>query len=160
MNKTLPSNIEGVLIQPLKRIVDERGSVMHMLRSDCSWFTKFGEIYFSAVNPGVVKAWKRHKKMTQHFAVPLAKIRLVLLDDRKTVNSKLLLEEFELGQPDKYCLFRIPPMIWYGFQGISECPALIANCTDMVHNPEETENKEISDKKFPYEWKNFGGEPL
>ena len=47
--------IEGVVVQPLRRIADERGSVMHMLRAGDAWFTGFGEIYFSTVYPGVVK---------------------------------------------------------------------------------------------------------
>ena len=37
-------NIHDVLITPLKKIVDERGSIMHMLRSDDDHFEKFGEI--------------------------------------------------------------------------------------------------------------------
>ena len=48
--------IEGVKITPLKQIKDERGKIMHMLRSDSKIFKKFGEIYFSTVNKGFVKA--------------------------------------------------------------------------------------------------------
>ena len=36
--------IEGVLVHSLKQFPDERGSVMHMLRSDAPHFQKFGEI--------------------------------------------------------------------------------------------------------------------
>ena len=39
--------IEGVVVQSLEQIVDDRGSILHMLRSDSELFTKFGEIYFS-----------------------------------------------------------------------------------------------------------------
>ena len=45
----MTKNIEGVQISPLKIISDERGSVMHMLRSDSQVFKKFGEIYFSTI---------------------------------------------------------------------------------------------------------------
>ena len=48
--------IDGVEIFPLRRIQDERGMVMHMLRADDKHFTNFGEIYFSVVYPGVIKA--------------------------------------------------------------------------------------------------------
>jgi dTDP-4-dehydrorhamnose 3,5-epimerase len=34
--------IDGVLIKPLKKIPDERGSVMHMMRSDDQNFEKVG----------------------------------------------------------------------------------------------------------------------
>lgn len=143
--------IEGVIIEPLKQIVDERGKVMHMLRVDSPIFTKFGEIYFSVVNPSVIKAWKRHLKMTQHFAVPIGKIRLVMYDNRKDIATYGKIVELEIGE-DNYCLVRIPPLVWYGFKGISLMPALIANCTDLPHDPNEIERLDLFDKKIPYDW--------
>ena len=47
--------IQGVKFKLLKKICDERGAVMHMLRCDDPEFEKFGEIYFSCIYPGVVK---------------------------------------------------------------------------------------------------------
>ena len=47
--------IDGVVITPLKQIRDERGAVLHMLRTDAPHFAGFGEVYFSVVNPGVIK---------------------------------------------------------------------------------------------------------
>ena len=41
--------INGVVVKPLRRIPDERGFVMHMLRADDPEFEKFGEIYFYAI---------------------------------------------------------------------------------------------------------------
>ena len=46
--------LHGVQMVPLRRIPDERGMVMHMLRNDDPHFTEFGEIYFSVVYPGVI----------------------------------------------------------------------------------------------------------
>src|SRR3972149_9608820 len=133
--------VEGVIIEPLKQIVDERGKVMHMLRVDSSLFTQFGEIYFSVVNPGVVKAWKKHLRMTQHLAVPIGNIRLVVYDDRKDLISYGKTEIIEIGE-DNYCLIKIPPFVWYGFKGISSIPSLIANCTDMPYDPNEVQHLE------------------
>lgn len=143
--------IGGVIVQELKQIADERGRVMHMLRADSPLFTKFGEIYFSIVNPGVVKAWKRHIKMSQHFAVPIGKIRLVFYDNRKESSTSGKVDIVEIGE-NRYCLVKIPPLLWYGFQGISSVPALIANCTDMSHDPNEVERLSPFDKKIPYCW--------
>ncbi len=39
--------IEGVLINKLRQIPDERGAIYHMLRRDNDHFIEFGEIYFS-----------------------------------------------------------------------------------------------------------------
>ena len=152
LNRAIESKIDGVTILSLKQIEDERGAVLHMLRSDSPVFSKFGEIYFSIVNPGTVKAWKRHKKMTQHFAVPMGRIRLVLFDDRADSRSKEEVEEIILGRPGHYFLLCIPPMLWYGFKCISSEPALIANCTDLPHDPDETEKKNPGDRGISYQW--------
>lgn len=136
--------INGVIVQPLKQIVDERGKVMHMLRCDSPLFTKFGEVYFSRVNYGVVKAWKKHSKMTQNFAVPVGKIRLVICDGKNV-------DIIETGE-DNYTLVKIPPMLWYGFCGLSKEPALIVNCANIPHDPSETEKLDSNDAKIPYVW--------
>ena len=81
--------IEGVLIKPLSVFSDGRGKVMQMLRSDAPFFKHFGEVYFSIVNPGIVKGWKRHLKMTQHFAVPVGNIKLVFYDNREKFKNKI-----------------------------------------------------------------------
>ena len=46
--------IENVVVQPLRKIPDERGCIFHMLRCDDPLFERFGEIFFSQVYPGVV----------------------------------------------------------------------------------------------------------
>jgi dTDP-4-dehydrorhamnose 3,5-epimerase len=144
--------IQGVVIQKLRQIADNRGKVMHMLRADSPLFTEFGEIYFSLINRGAIKAWKRHLRMTQHFAVPIGSIRLVIYDDRKDFGSFNQLEIMGLGE-DNYSLVRIPPLVWYGFKGISTSQSLVANCTDLVHDPAEVERLEPFDKRIPYDWK-------
>ena len=115
-------------------------------------FSKFGEVYFAIANPGVIKAWKRHKKMTQLFALPVGRIRLVVFDDRSNSPSKGVIEEIVLGRPDQYYLVCIPPMLWYGFQGISETPALLVNCSDLPHDPKESEQLPVSNDRMFYNW--------
>jgi len=143
--------IQGVVIQELKQIGDERGKVLHMLKTGSPLFTSFGEIYFSIVNPGSVKAWKKHFKMTQHFAVPMGKIKLVIYDDRENSVSNKELETLYIGE-DNYCLVRIPPLLWYGFKGISSIPALIANCTDLPYDPDEIIRLNPFTDKIPFKW--------
>ena len=74
--------IEGVKITELKQIKDKRGKIMHMLRNDSKVFKKFGEIYFSTINPGIIKAWHLHKEATLNYVCLKGKIKLVLYDDR------------------------------------------------------------------------------
>lgn len=143
--------IEGVVIKELSQFVDDRGRVMHMLKADDPVFEKFGEVYFSEVLPGVVKAWKKHKLMTQLFAVPVGLIRLVIYDDRINSTSAGSLKVIETGRKE-YKLIRIPSGVWYGFKGLGDIPSLIANCADLPHSTNECEIRISNDKIIPYQW--------
>ena len=144
--------IEGVTITELREIADERGAVLHMVRSDLPEFTRFGECYFSEIVPGAVKAWKRHRVQTQNFAVPVGRIRLVIYDDRDSSATHGQLQELQLGRPDAYIRLRVPPGLWYGFTCIGERPALLVNCTDLPHDPTESERRPLDDSAIPYKW--------
>jgi dTDP-4-dehydrorhamnose 3,5-epimerase len=143
--------IDGVHIIPLRQIVDERGKIMHMLRSDAAHFRAFGEIYFSAVNPGAIKAWHIHTEMTLNYAVPAGQIKFVLYDDREGSNTRGKVQEIFLGA-DSYSLVVVPPLIWNGFKGIGSVPALVANCATIPHSPNEIERKDPFDPSIPYDW--------
>lgn len=143
--------IDGIKITPLRQIVDERGKIMHMLRCDTDVFQAFGEIYFSTVNPGAIKAWHIHKKMTLNYAVPVGNIKFVLHDDRDGSPTKGETQEVFLG-PDNYCLVTVPPMIWNGFKGLGQMPALVANCATIAHDPDEIDRCDPFDAAIGYDW--------
>ena len=121
------SRIDGVLVTPLARIADERGTILHMLRADDPHFLGFGEIYFSTVYPGVIKGWHIHREMTLNYACIHGRIKLVLFDDREGSPTKGELMEIFLG-PDNHSLVQIPPGIWNGFKGLGSEMAIVANC--------------------------------
>ena len=146
------SSIDGVLVTGLRQVVDERGAVLHHMRSDAPEFTTFGECYFSEMIPGAVKAWKCHREQTQHLAVPIGRVRFVIYDDREVSPTNGSLEVVELGRPDHYNRLRIPKGLWYGFTCLSDQPALIANCTDEPHDPTDTELRAEDDSHIPYRW--------
>ena len=143
--------IEGVLIKDLKRIPDERGFIMHMLRKDDPEFEQFGEIYFSAVYPNAIKAWHLHKSMTLNYAVVLGMIKLVLYDNRQNSSTKGTLQQLFIGQQN-YQLVRIPPGIWNGFSAVGNKMAIVANCATLPHDPEEIVRIPPSDPSIPYNW--------
>jgi dTDP-4-dehydrorhamnose 3,5-epimerase len=135
----------------LKKIPDDRGAVMHMLRADDPHFLAFGEIYFSSVYPGVVKGWHLHKQMTLNYAVVTGMIKLVLYDDRSESPTRGEIQEIYAGDLN-YSLIQIPPGIWNGFMGIGERIAIVANCATMPHDPEEIIRMDPRDSHIPYNW--------
>ncbi len=143
--------IDGVLIQPLRQIPDERGKVMHMLKATDPHFERFGEIYFSVVYPGVVKGWHRHIKMTLNYAVVFGMIKLVLHDDRPGSPTQSQTQEIFMGESN-YCLVRVPPLVWNGFKGVGTTSAIVANCATIPHDPAEMERLEPFSPRIPYDW--------
>ena len=143
--------IDGVRVTPLRQIVDERGAIMHMLREDAPHFDRFGEIYFSMVNPGVVKGWHIHDRMTLNYAVPMGAIKMVLYDDRSSSATKGVLMELFIGERN-YQLVTVPPGVWNGFKGIGTTPSLVANCATLPHDPSEIRRMDPTKNHIPYDW--------
>ena len=143
--------IDGVYVRPLRRIADERGTIMHMLRANDSHFEQFGEIYFSTIHPGIIKGWHIHTRMTLNYAVVSGAIKLVLYDDREHSATRGEIQQEFLG-PDNYSLVTIPPMVWNGFKGIGTTTSIVANCATLPHDPEEIKRIDPSDPSIPYDW--------
>ena len=143
--------IDGVVVTPLKQIPDERGKIMHMLRSDDPQFERFGEIYFSMVYPGAIKAWHLHTKMTLNYAVVAGMVKLVLYDPRPSSPTKGEVQEIFLGEHN-YARVKIPPGIYNGFKGVGTAPALVANCSTIPHDPAEIQRLDPFSKDIPYSW--------
>jgi dTDP-4-dehydrorhamnose 3,5-epimerase len=143
--------IDGVVISPLKQFFDERGKVMRMLRVDSPVFREFGEIYFSCIYPGVVKACHLHKQMTLNYATIHGEIKFVLYDDRPQSPTRGEVQEIFMS-PENYHLVTVPPMIWNGFKGVGTETAICANCATLPHSPEEIERRPPDDPSIPYRW--------
>jgi dTDP-4-dehydrorhamnose 3,5-epimerase len=143
--------IHGVAVTPLRQIPDERGKIMHMLRSDAPHFQQFGEIYFSGVYPGAIKAWHIHHKMVLNYAVVVGHIKMVLYDDRADSPTKGELMELFIGESN-YQLVTVPPLVWNGFKGTGTTMALVANCASIPHDPTEIERLDPFSDKIPYSW--------
>ena len=143
--------IDGVKVKPLRKIRDERGYIMHMLRSDDPDFQKFGEIYFSTIYPDVIKAWHIHKEMTLNYAVVSGMIKLVLHDDRSDSPTRGETQELYIGD-ENYQLVTIPPLIWNGFKGVGTKMAIVANCATLAHDSDEIVRKSPFDTSINYDW--------
>ena len=143
--------IDGVKIINLRKINDERGMVMHMLKRTDGHFIEFGEIYFSCGFPNIIKAWHVHKEMTLNNCCIVGMIKLVLYDDRNHSKTKGELQEIILST-DEHRVITVPPLIWNGFKVIGEDYSIVANCSDIPHDPNEIKRRNFNDKYIPYKW--------
>ena len=143
--------IDGVSVKPLRRIPDERGYIMHMLRSNDPEFQQFGEIYFSTIYPDVIKAWHLHSVMTLNYAVVVGMIKLVLCDQREGSPTHGEVQELYIGQ-ENYQLVTIPPLVRNGFKGIGSQTAIVANCATHPHDPTEISRMSPFAPSIGYDW--------
>ena len=143
--------IDRVSIVPLRQIVDERGKIMHMMKSTDPHFIKFGEIYLSCAWPGTIKAWHVHQTMTINNAVISGSAKLVLYDIRDESPTKGELQEIFLGD-DNYCLVQIPPGIANGYKAYGDKLVILANCATEPHDPDEMIRIDPDTPDIPYSW--------
>lgn len=143
--------IEGVQVISLPTFPDERGTVLRMLKSSDAHFIQFGELYFSTVFAGVVKAWKRHHRITVNFACISGLVKVVLYDDRPGSTSRGTIMEIRLG-PECHALVVVPPGVWNGFQGLSQPQAILANCATGLHDTAEFDRLDPRSGAIPYTW--------
>ncbi len=143
--------IEGVKKVPLRQIQDERGKVMQMLKATDPHFQQFGEVYFSWVNPNIIKAWHKHTKMLMNYAVPIGCIKVVLYDDRQDSSTFKMINEYFMNSEDYYLLM-IPPNVWYGFTSVGGEKAMVVNCTSLPHDPNEIIRISPFDPQISYSW--------
>ena len=145
--------IQGVRVRPLRAIPDERGYLMEMLRSDWEEFERFGQVYLTAVYPGVVKGWHYHKKQTDHFICVHGMAKVVLYDGRQGSPTHGEVNEFFMGELHPI-LLKIPSGVMHGFKGIGQEMALIVNVPTELYNYDEPDEYRLPPHtdQIPYDW--------
>ena len=138
-------NLNDIITTKLSQFSVEGGNVLHAITEDEIGYIRFGEVYFSYINPGAVKAWKLHRRMTLNLVVPLGNVRFVFCDPHTEGQYRVE----EIGETN-YVRLTVPPNIWFGFQGASSQPSLIANIADLKHDQNEVNRKGIAE--FCYDW--------
>ncbi|HDC4325032.1 dTDP-4-dehydrorhamnose 3,5-epimerase family protein [Aeromonas hydrophila] len=141
--------IDGVVVTPLKQIYLDKGSVFHGIKSTDDTFYGFGEAYFSQANYSSIKGWKKHTKMNMNLIVPVGEIKFVIFDDRKSSPTNGIYYEIILSNSSYYRL-TIPAGLWVAFQGIGKNTNLLMNFSDILHDPAESQVKDLSD--IYYDW--------
>ena len=138
-------SLDDILVTPLKRIPTVGGDVMHGLKKSDNGFNGFGEVYFSWVEQGVIKAWKCHQRMTMNLVVPKGEVSFVF----HLTNQKNSFLTENIGE-ERYVRLTVPPGIWYGFRGRGSGQSLLMNLADMAHDPDEILRETTSE--FIYNW--------
>lgn len=141
--------INGVILTPLKTILHPKGNIFHGMKKSDPGFAGFGEAYFSTVNHGDIKGWKKHTQMTMNLVVPIGEIRFVMHDGRATSRNRGSYAEVTLSRRN-YRRLTVPPGVWVAFQGVGSDCNLLLNLANLEHDPNESENVALD--TFAYAW--------
>ena len=147
-----PGLLEGVIIRPLKKISDERGTIMHGVRKD-NILNDFGEVYFKKIYSGVINGWHMHEKLILNYICVFGMIKLVLYDMRENSPTKGALQELFIGE-DNYCMVHIPTGIANGSKGLGFPYSIMVNVASEPHDPNLKYLRiDPHSGKIPYDWK-------
>jgi dTDP-4-dehydrorhamnose 3,5-epimerase len=131
--------VPAPFLTPLKRIATPKGDVMHGMKSSDPGFAGFGEAYFSLVNKGEIKGWKRHFRMTLNLVCPAGRVKVVVRNEEGVVLDVHLSPEV----PELYQRLTVPPGYFVAFQGVAEGASTLLNVASIPHDPEESETRPV-----------------
>ncbi len=135
-------NKNQIIIKKLKKFKSDEGEVLHALRESEDEFYGFKEAYFSTIKYNKIKAWKRHLRMKMNLIVPIGKVQFNFYDHQEN-----LIDNIIIGS-ENYCRITVPPMIWFGFKGLSSETSYILNISDTSHDPLEVERQPLTFLNF------------
>ena len=135
--------MDGVILTPLKQILNPKGDIFHAMKKSDNGYDGFGEAYFSTINKGDIKGWKKHTKMTLNLIVPVGEIEFVIYDENKKEFFSVKLSQ------NNYQRLTVTPNLWMAFRGIDE-ENILLNLASIEHNSKESLNKEILEIKYAW----------
>ena len=135
--------MDGVILTPLKRILNQKGDIFHAMKKRDDGFDGFGEAYFSSVSKDTIKGWKKHTQMTLNIVVPIGKIKFVVYDEYKEEFFSVVLSQ------ENYQRLTIKSGQWLAFRGV-ETNNLLLNIASIEHDTDEV--KSLGLNKIIYEW--------
>ena len=141
--------IEGVILTPLKQIVNPKGDLYHALKKSDNGYKSFGEAYFSTVIKDERKGWKKHTVMVLNLIVPIGAVEFIIYDDRIDSSTKNQFFSLILSQ-ENYQRLTVPAGVWMAFRGIGEDLNMLLNIASIEHDPSESITKQLTD--INYTW--------
>lgn len=130
--------MDGPFLTPLKRIATPKGDVMHGLKASDPGYAGFGEAYFSLVNEGETKGWKRHFRMTLNLVCAAGRIRVVV---REEAGGVVLDTQLSPDTPELYNRVTVPPGYFVAFKGLAGGSSMLLNVASIPHDPDEAETR-------------------
>ncbi len=142
--------IEGVSLYPLKQISVDKGNIFHALKSTDEGYAGFGEAYFSQIESGAIKGWKRHNRMPLNLIVPVGAIKFVVYDDREGSATCGEFMEVVISVEDNYQRLVVAPGLWMAFKGEGAQTSMLMDIIPEPHDPSESDRLDLSEIEYNF----------
>ncbi len=130
-------------VHDINKMIDERGFFAEIMRSDWKDFLgddRIAQANLSLSNPGMIRAWHRHKRgQVDYLIVVRGTIKICAFDDKEGSPTKGHLDEI-IASEEKPQLVRVPGHYWHGTKTLGVKPSLtvyIVNNLYDVKDPDE-----------------------
>ena len=149
--KTAGIVMEGVELHKMKHISVPKGDIFHILHCTDDGYAGFGEAYFSEIEEGAVKGWKRHNRMALNLVVPVGAVKFVIYDDRPGSPTEGQFEEIVLSRDGEWRRLTVQPGLWMAFTGVGKGVSMLMDIIPEVHDDSEASRVDLS--AIPYDFK-------
>ena len=144
--------IEGVNQVKLTSHVDERGFFREILRKESlDLSSDIGQLSYSKVYQGIIKAWHGHKLQKQWTFVMQGVLQIKLYDNRSESKTYKSMMELNAGDDEDPFIYSFPSGVLHGYKCISG-PALVLYVTSNTYDPNEEIRLNYDDPKIGYNW--------
>ena len=125
--------LPGIIVKPLKRTPDERGSFTEVFRKDWKDLLENDvavQTNLSTTYPGIIRAWHRHQRgQTDYFLALRGAIKIGIYADKTGELDEIV----STGQ--NLQIVRVPGHYWHGFKAIGDEPAMLLYFTTNLYDP-------------------------
>ena len=124
--------LNGIIIKPIKRLSDERGSFTEIMRKD--WKDLFGNDSIAQANlsvtfPSTIRAWHRHLKEQNDYFIALKGAIKICGFDEKTKELDEIISSSQNLQ-----VVRMPGHYWHGFKALGNEPSMLLYFTTKLYD--------------------------
>ena len=125
--------IRDVVVTPLKRFADQRGSFTEIVRPSESALT-FEQVSHSRSQAGVLRGLHYHRQQHDLWYLAVGEAQIVLVDLRKEVVGSPQVQSW-VARGDEPATILIPPRVAHGYLAVTDIELLYL--TSKVWDPED-----------------------
>ena len=125
--------IDGVIVKPVTKYVDDRGWLAETFRQDevdAQFLPVMG--YISMTDPDVARGPHEHKDQADYFCfIGPSNFKIYLWDNRRQ-SPTYMTKQVVFGGEDSPCSVIIPPGVVHAYRNAGGKPGMVVNCPNRL----------------------------